>query len=111
MTIGAIAYSFDATYWGAPVQTGFGGYSFAAPVLLKCRWEDRTEKFMDSQGAETVSSAQVWTFDRLEDGGYLAKGDRTATADPTTLQDAYEIRRSDEIPDLRGLHYERRAFL
>lgn len=111
MPIGAIAYRQQATYWGAPVQNGFGGYSFSAPVLLACRWEDSTEEFISNTGAQRVSSAIVWTFDLLEDGGYLCKGDHTAVDDPTTLDNAYPIQRSDEIPDLRGLNYERRAYL
>lgn len=111
MPIAAAAYTQDATYWGAPVQSGFGGYTFGAPQLLKCRWEDTTERFENQAGEETVSNAIVWTFDRLEDGGYLAKGNQTAVADPTTLDEAYPIQRSDEIPDLRGLNYERKAYL
>lgn len=111
MTIGAAAYHQQATYWGSPVQSGFGGISFGSPQLLACRWEDITERFTDNNGAEVRSRAIVWTYDRLEDGGYLALGDRTATSDPTTLDDALEIKRSDEIPDLRGLHYERKAYL
>lgn len=111
MTIGAAAYFQSATYWGAPVQSGYGGKSFGGPVIVKCRWEDRTEEFLDNSGQERISRAQVWTFDRLDDGGYLCKGDQTGVADPTSLSNAYEIKRSDEIPDLRGLHYERKAFL
>lgn len=111
MPIAAVAYSQEATYWGAPVQGGFGGNTFGAPVLIKCRWEDSTEKFMDIYGAERVSKAIVWTYDRLDDGGYLHKGDQTSVSDPTTLDTSYEIHRSDEIPDLRALMYERRVYL
>jgi hypothetical protein len=111
MPIGAANYRQIATYWGSPEQGGFGGLTFAAPVVIKCRWEDRTEQFVSSQGTEKTSSAIVWTYDHLDDGGYLAKGDQTATSDPTALDGALEIQRSDEIPDLRGLHYERKAFL
>lgn len=111
MTIGAASYRQIATYWGSPSQGGFGGTTFAAPILIKCKWEDRTEVFTDSTGSEKTSTAIVWTFDRLEDGGYLVRGDSSLVMDPTTLDDALEIKRSDEIPDLRGLHYERRAYL
>jgi hypothetical protein len=111
MPIGAANYRQTATYWEATGQGGFGGITFAAPIVIPCRWEDKTELFTDDEGQERVSSAQVWTYDRLENGGYLAKGNQSATTDPTSLDEALEIKRSDEIPDLRGLHYERKAYL
>ena len=111
MPIGAANYRQVATYWGAPVQSNFGGVSFAVPILVKCRWEDRNELFIDNAGNEARSNAIVWTFNRLEVGGYLFKGDSSAVSDPTTLDAALEIRRSDEIPDLRGLNMERRSYL
>ena len=110
MTIGAVAYKQTATYWSAPVQSGFGGYSFGAPVQIACRWENVTERFMDATGSEAVSNAKVWTFDALDVGGYLYLGVSAAT-DPTNVNKAYPIRRCDEIPDLRLLHYERISFL
>lgn len=110
MTIGAVAYKQTATYWGAPVQNGFGGNTFSAPVELACRWENVTERFMDSDGVEGISNAKVWTFDPLDVGGYLFLGSSVA-ADPTTVNKAYMIRRCDEIPDLRLLHYERISYL
>ncbi len=111
MPIGAANYRQECTYWGSPVQGGFGDMVFSSPVKLACRWEDRNEKFVNAQGEEQVSNAIVWTFDQLEVGGYLIRDDYTATSDPTTLDDALVIARSDELPDLRGLNMERRAFL
>lgn len=111
MTIGAANYRQIATYWGTPSQGGFGDVTFAPPVVIKCRWEDRTEEFTDGSGVERTSRAIVWTYKRLEDGGYLAQGDYSSTGDPTALYEAMEIKRSDEIPDLRGMHYERKAYL
>lgn len=111
MTLGAANYRQIATYWGTPSQGGFGDVSFAAPKLIKCRWEDRTELFTDMTGVERTSRAIVWTFERLDDGGYLCHGDFVSVEDPTNLNAALEIKRSDEIPDLRGLNYERKAYL
>lgn len=111
MAICVAAYSQTATYWGSPTQSGFGGMTFANPVVVACRWEDSIEEFLDKDGVERHSKAIVWTFDRLEEGGYLARGSHSTVTDPTTLKNAYEIMRSDEIPDLRGLNYERRSYL
>lgn len=111
MTLGAANYRQIATYWGSPSQGGFGDVTFAAPKVVKCKWEDRTEIFTDPGGTQRTSRAIVWTYDRLDDGGYLIQGNHTSVTDPTSLQDAMEIKRSDEIPDLRGLNYERKAYL
>lgn len=111
MPIGAASYRQIATYWGSPSQGGAGEVTFAAPIRMQCRWEDKNEKFIDAAGAEKTSRSIVWTFSELEVGGYLIQGDQTGVADPTSLQDAMEIKRSDEIPDLRLLNYERKAYL
>lgn len=111
MVIGAAAYRQQCTYWGSPTQGGFGDITFDAPTLLRCRWEESTETFTNQSGEDQVSRAIVWTYEKLEVGGYLIKGDQTAQTDPTQLNEALVIARSDEIPDLRGLNMERRSFL
>lgn len=111
MPIGAANYRQICTYWGSPTQGGFGDITFGDPELLKCRWEESTETFTNAAGEDQTSRAIVWTYNKLEVGGYLAKGDSTTEADPTQVNTALVIARSDELPDLRGLNMERRAFL
>ncbi len=77
-----------------------------------CRWEDRVETFTTIEGTELRSKAVVHTMEHLDGGGYLAKGDLTASGnDPTEITGALEIQRSDDIPDLRGLNNAYRTFL
>lgn len=111
MPIGAKSYLDVATYWGTPVQGGFGEWVFATPKLLKCRWEDITELFTNMEGEEKHSRAKVWTYQRLDFSGYIAHGDHTDVPDPTALDTSLRIQRVDEIPDLRGLHAERVHYL
>jgi len=111
VVIGAKAYFDTATYWGTPVQGGFGEPVFGAPQLVKCRWEDITEIFVDMEGIERRSRAKVWTFAALEVEGYIAHGDHTNVTDPTTLDNALSVQRVDNIPDLRGLHAEKVHYL
>jgi len=33
-----------AVYWGSPVNDGYGGKTFAAPVEVQCRWMIKQEK-------------------------------------------------------------------
>lgn len=105
------AYNQTATYWGAPVQSGFGGISFGTAQLISCRWEDRVESFTDTVGNEVRSKAIVYVLGMYDIGGYLVRGNSVAITDPTTLSNALEIQRCDSIPDLRGLNNEFRVFL
>jgi len=111
MPIGAKAYTQQATYWGTPSIDGWGESTFGPPKLITCRWEDRIEVFTDMAGDEKRSNSVVWAYEVLEVGGYLAKGNQLAMTDPTQLDDSLRIQRADEIPDLRGLNYERRHYL
>lgn len=111
MTIGILAYYQKATYWAFTGQSGFGGATYAAPVLLDCRWERNNETFIDKFGQESVSRSIIWTLIDLDEDGYLAEGDKTATVSPLDIKDAFEIRRTQSTPDLRGLHVERKAFV
>lgn len=110
MTLGADAYNQAATYWPSPIQGGFGGLVFGAPQNILVRWEDRVELFTDKDGVEQRSNAVVFTLNHLETGGYLLKG-TSAAADPTTLDDSLEIKRSDSIPDLSNLEQTNMVYL
>lgn len=109
--LGASAYNTQVTYWPPAGQSGFGGYTFGTPELILVRWEERTDKFVNSVGEEKIAKAIVYTPSECAVGGYLAKGDLTSTADPTAVTTAFEIQRADSIPDLRGLNQENRNFL
>lgn len=111
MPLAAATYHQQATYWGPPSRDGFGAMTFPTPVLIACRWEEVVEDFIDKAGNQTVSAAVVYTYDLLSHDGYLARGDLTAQTNPTSVSSAYAIRRVAEIPDLRSLNFERRAYL
>lgn len=91
-----------ATYWAKGGNDPFGGTGFVAPVLIKCRWQNKTDLFVDQQGHERVSSAIVYPDQPLEIGGYLALGDQTANASPIGISGAYEIKNSGDSPSLDG---------
>ena len=105
-----IVYPHVATYWGAPVPTGFGGHSFAAPVAVSVRWEEKMEEFTDEQGSTKLSRAVVFAPIDLEVGGYLLLG-TSATADPTAVNGSLPIQRYAKIPDIRAVEYVRKAWL
>ena len=43
-----------AVYWGSPSYDGYSKRTFATPVEVSVRWEDKQELFTDSQGKEKL---------------------------------------------------------
>lgn len=111
MPIGAAAYRQECTYWPSTGQDGYGAPTFGTPSLRSCRWENRNEEFVNDEGEKALSRSQVWTYNPMDTGGWVALGNHTATPNPLGLSNAWRIQRSDEIPDLRGLNRENRHFL
>lgn len=103
-------YKQTATYWGSPTPNGSGGFSYAAPVTLNVRWEDKAVQYSDPSGEINVSKSEVFVPSDVEIGGYLYLG-TSVNADPTAVAGAYEIKQVHKIPDLRNARAERRAFL
>ena len=104
------AYRQKATYWGAPRSNGTGGFTFSKPKTLNVRWENKSEQFSGPNGEIAVSDAMVWLKERVDIGGYLALGQFSGD-DPTKIKGAYVVRNIAEIPDLRNVTSEIRAFL
>ena len=105
-----IVYPQQATYWGQPVPTGYGGHEFDIPEVIRCRWEQKTEEFIDKKGATKLSQAVVYVDQDVEVGGYLYLGD-TSEADPTALKEALPIQRYAKVPDIRAVEYVRKVWL
>ena len=100
----------DATVWTVSPD-GFGGDTFAAPVTVKCRWEDRTEEYFSQLDQnQQVSRSIVFLAQSASVGDYLFQG-ISAALDPTVVAGAYKIRRFDKVPNLRNLLVQRKAYL
>ncbi len=101
----------QATLW-VVTPDGFGGDTFATPVLLDCRWEDRSVVFSSPiDRREHVSNSVVFTESDVALGDYLAQGDLTANATPLLLEASFKVQRFDKFDDLRGRATLRRALL
>jgi len=82
-------------YWEPGAPDGFGKYSFATPVELKCRFQSSTERFVDSSGVEFISTAIVYPQQDLSLHGWIYKGTLasiSSQADPQKVDLAYMIR-------------------
>lgn len=104
-------FNQEATYWGLPTIDGFGTRTFATPVIIKCRWEDRTGLLIEKNGEEINSRAVVYPAVDIVKGGYLALGDFTATENPQDEETAYMIQDYQSIPSVSGKQTLRKAIL
>ncbi|HDS00520.1 MAG TPA: hypothetical protein ENO22_05670 [candidate division Zixibacteria bacterium] len=105
-----------AVYWANPQPDGFGGRSYDVAAEIDCRWEERQDIFVDSQGREVRSQAVVYVGQDLDMGGYLFLGelsDLTAEerADPLVCDSAFEIRSKESVPNLKTDIYVRKVWL
>ena len=100
----------NITYWAPGAPTVTGGRSFATPVTLKGRWEERTTLFIDVDGQEKTSRGRIYLDSDVETRGYLFLGVSTE-ADPTIVSGSQLIKDFRKIPNLSGNLFERRALV
>lgn len=107
-----------AVYWGTPSEDGHGGYTFADPVEISCRWEDKQEIIEAQNGEQLLSRSVVFVTQDLDELGYLYLGeladfDSTVdTADPISIDGAYQIKRFDKLQEHKSTTlFFRRAYL
>lgn len=96
-------------YWGTPVSDGKGGYTFAAPVEINCRWDDKQELMEDYDGNKLSSQASVLVNIDIDRRSYLANSTLAelqviATAkgydinDPRAFPDVFMVIQFEKIP-------------
>ena len=100
-------FNHTAVYWGNPADDGYGGRTFDDPVEIACRWEGRSELFVDDKGREVRSLAIVFCAEEIDLGGKLflgSLGDLSSgeEADPQGVADVLEVRKFDKVPDVPG---------
>ena len=100
----------DATWWARGAPDGFGGFTFATPVALKVRWEQRTELATDEEGNEFVARSRVYLPQDIEVDDYLFLGISTVS-DPKSVDGSHRVRDFRRIPDLFNTDVERRVLL
>lgn len=105
-----------AVYWASPVADGFGGYTFASPIEILCRWESGNELMVSGAGEEIVNRAKVFVLQDLLENGYLYEGplsdfEGQDTSNPKAINRAFKIQRFDKIPVVKGTGFFRVAYL
>ena len=101
----------SATYWERTGVDSSGDTLFAAPRVVKVRWEARTAVFTNAAGEEAQAGAAVFVKEDMNPGDFLFLGAST-TADPTAVSGSREVQGFSKIPHLINLSlFERIAFL
>lgn len=107
----------DIVYWGSPTYTVSGGKTFAAPVEIKGRWEDKQRLFMTALKTEQISSAFVYLGQDVDIGGYLFLGkleDISSDIDdtkPELVAGAHEILSLNKTPNILATDFEREVIV
>jgi len=101
-----------AVYWSPSGYDGFGQPTMGTAVQITCRWEDVHEQFLDNDGQEQTSSAKVYVSQDVELGGYLWLGDISGKpSDPKTDNSSWEIRKFENLPNLKATEFLKTAML
>lgn len=90
-------------YWATPVKDGYGNYTYATPVEIKCRWEDKVSIINGENGQQETCSASVLVYQDLTMHGYLYLGTLASLsaaqkANPKLIDRSYEIAYFEKIP-------------
>lgn len=107
--------SQTAVWWTNPVNDGFGKRTFDHGVEVKCRWEQKSELFVDAQARQVMSRAVVYVDRDLAVHDYLYLGTLEELAvvgiQPFELAEAFEIRAFKKIPSRDATRFVRTAWL
>ena len=104
----------NAVYWPYSSVNEFGVKVVGSPVAIKCRWEDKSEEFLDSNGEIQISNAVVYVDRDTPIGGILMLGTISNITDAVDIKEnegAFEIRRFDNLPNLKAKEYLKTAYL
>ncbi len=103
-----------AVYWPFLSVDQFGKKAVGSPVEISCRWEDKSEEFLDSKGERQMSNAIVYVDRDMAVGGILMLGTTGDITDAVNIKEnagAWEIRRFDKLPNIRASEFLRTVYL
>src|SRR5690349_19064390 len=87
------------TWWRVTGVDGYNKPTFAAPVQLSCRWEDRVEKIQNDQGQDYVARSRIFLGSDVSTGDYLFLG-TSGASDPRAVALARRVAAFRKTPSL-----------
>jgi len=105
-----------AVYWDSPSYDGYSKKTFADPVEISIRWEDKQELFMDSQGKEKLSQAVIYINQDVVVGAFIYLGTlselgSSEEGDPYLVANAKEVKAFGKSPDVGATQYIRKVWI
>jgi len=105
-----------AVYWGSPVNDGYGHYTFATPVEIKCRWDGKEQIVSKDDEKAVIFRSVIYVLQDVDTEGLLWLGELSdltiaQKAAPHDITGIMIIKRFEKTPALRSRSYLRKAFL
>jgi hypothetical protein len=102
-----------AVYWAKTGTDEFGTISFAEPVEIKCRWEEKTGQIMGKQGEILTGMDTVYVDRPMEIGDKLKLGTLATDdpPDPKEDREAFEIQGFEALPNFKAKEFLYTAYL
>lgn len=93
--------------WNTPVNNGYNALTYATPIEIKGRWENKSELLHVGNTELGASTAQVYTMENVKKGNWVYLGSLTdlteeQKANPKLLEEAYEVKEVQEYTKLRS---------
>lgn len=91
------------TIWRKSTIDGYGIHSFATPVQISGRWEEKSARYINEAGQENQSRAVVYIDGEVAVtlGDWLFLG-TSETANPKSVSGAYPVNAISKIFNLKG---------
>jgi hypothetical protein len=105
-----------AVYWAPTGQDGYGEHTYAQPVELAVRWEERNELFINKEGREVRSEVVVYPIQALQNEGLLYLGLLSGLTDPQkanprSIAGIHEIKAVQSLPNFKATQFIHRAWM
>lgn len=101
-----------AVFWAQTTVDNFGKMQFAAPVEIACRWENRTDEYLDAKGDKQMAKCVVYVDRDMKPGDALMEGTLdTGTTTPFEEPTAYEVKSFESVPNIRAKEFLRTTHL
>jgi len=84
-------------YWGSPVANNNGGWTFATPIEIDCRWDEKQEMKEGFYGNRVTSQASVLVNIDIDRHGYMYNG-TLAQLQAYATANGYDYTKPQEIP-------------
>ena len=99
---------------GGVAKGAYGETLFSDPLEINCRWEDKSEEFLNDKDEIQISNAVVYVDRDVKKGGVLMLGELTDITDedrPLGNLNAWKIEKFEKLPNLRVTEYLRTVYL